>query len=259
MKMSQLPGWAGRAGTWLLDLLFPMKCPFCQHILEDSRAPACPGCQKMLPWLSGREAERPVEFTSGCLSPLAYRDRVPDSIHRYKFPGTPSYAGAYGLLTAQCVRDNRAAPLDLVTWIPLSPKRRRILLTAQCVRDNRAAPLDLVTWIPLSPKRRRKRGFDQAEALARAVARELDLPVRGTLEKFRNNDPQSHLHEASERRANVLGVYRLKESVDLAGLRVLLVDDVVTSGATLSECARLLRSAGAAEVLCATLAQARRS
>ena len=211
MKMSQLPGWAGRAGTWLLDLLFPMKCPFCQHILEDSRAPACPGCQKMLPWLSGREAERPVEFTSGCLSPLAYRDRVPDSIHRYKFPGTPSYAGAYGLLTAQCVRDNRAAPLDLVTWIPLSPKRR------------------------------------------------LDLPVRGTLEKFRNNDPQSHLHEASERRANVLGVYRLKESVDLAGLRVLLVDDVVTSGATLSECARLLRSAGAAEVLCATLAQARRS
>jgi len=138
MKMSQLPGWAGRAGTWLLDLLFPMKCPFCQHILEDSRAPACPGCQKMLPWLSGREAERPVEFTSGCLSPLAYRDRVPDSIHRYKFPGTPSYAGAYGLLTAQCVRDNRAAPLDLVTWIPLSPKRRR------------------------------KRGFDQAEALARA-------------------------------------------------------------------------------------------
>ena len=208
MKMSQLPGWAGRAGTWLLDLLFPMKCPFCQHILEDSRAPACPGCQKMLPWLSGREAERPVEFTSGCHSPLAYRDRVPDSIHRYKFPGTPSYAGAYGLLTAQCVRDNRAAPLDLVTWIPLSPKRRR------------------------------KRGFDQAEALARAVARELDLPVRGT---------------------NVLGVYRLKESVDLAGLRVLLVDDVVTSGATLSECARLLRSAGAAEVLCATLAQARRS
>ena len=113
MKMSQLPGWAGRAGTWLLDLLFPMKCPFCQHILEDSRAPACPGCQKMLPWLSGREAERPVEFTSGCLSPLAYRDRVPDSIHRYKVPGTPSYAGAYGLLTAQCVRDNRAAPLDL--------------------------------------------------------------------------------------------------------------------------------------------------
>lgn len=88
-----------------------------------------------------------MEFTSGCLSPLAYRGRVPDSVHRYKFPGTPSYAGAY----------------------------------------------------------------------------------------------------------------RLREGAEPAGLRILLVDDVVTSGATLSECARLLRSAGAAEVLCATLAQARKS
>lgn len=149
MKMSQLPGWAGRAGTWLLDLLFPMKCPFCQHILEDSRAPACPGCQKMLPWLSGREAERPVEFTSGCLSPLAYRDRVPDSIHRYKFPGTPAMPGPVA-----------CSPPSVSGTI-------------------RAAPLDLVTWIPLSPKRRRKRGFDQAEALARAVAGSLDLPSVG--------------------------------------------------------------------------------
>lgn len=162
IQTPQLPQWASRAGTWLLDLLFPKKCPFCQRILEDPRAPACPDCQKTLPWLSGREAERPVEFTSGCLSPLAYRGRVPDSVHRYKFPGTPSYAGAYGLLIAQCVRDNRAAPLDLVTWVPLSPKRKR------------------------------KRGFDQAEALARAAAQELGLPVRGTLEKFRNNGPQSH-------------------------------------------------------------------
>lgn len=229
IQTPQLPQWASRAGTWLLDLLFPKKCPFCQRILEDPRAPACPDCQKTLPWLSGREAERPEEFTSGCLSPLAYRGRVPDSVHRYKFPGTPSYAGAYGLLIAQCVRDNRAAPLDLVTWVPLSPKRKR------------------------------KRGFDQAEALARAAAQELGLPVRGTLEKFRNNGPQSHLHEASERRANVLGAYRLREGAEPAGLRILLVDDVVTSGATLSECARLLRSAGAAEVLCATLAQARKS
>lgn len=208
MKMSQLPGWAGRAGTWLLDLLFPMKCPFCQHILEDSRAPACPGCQKMLPWLSGREAERPVEFTSGCLSPLAYRDRVPDSIHRYKFPGTPSYAGA------------------------LWPAHRPVC-PGQPRRPSGSGDLD-----PPQPQTEAEAGLRPGGGPGAGCRRELDLPVRGTLEKFRNNDPQSHLHEASERRANVLGVYRLKESVDLAGLRVLLVDDVVTSGATLSECAR---------------------
>ena len=216
-------------GSAPLDLLFPPRCPFCRRLLTERHALLCPDCQRTLPWLEGDSARRTGEFFGVCVSPLAYRGRVPDSVHRYKFPGTPSYAGAYGLLIAQCVRDNRAAPLDLVTWVPLSPKRKR------------------------------KRGFDQAEALARAAAQELGLPVRGTLEKFRNNGPQSHLHEASERRANVLGAYRLREGAEPAGLRILLVDDVVTSGATLSECARLLRSAGAAEVLCATLAQARKS
>ena len=90
-----------------------MKCPFCQHILEDPRAPACPDCQKTLPWLAGCEAERPVEFTSGCLSPLAYRSRVPDSIHRYKFPGTPSYAGGPTACWLPSVSVTTAAPL----WI----------------------------------------------------------------------------------------------------------------------------------------------
>ena len=118
MKMSQLPGWAGRAGTWAWVYAVPHEMSLLSAYSGGFPRPGVSCCQKMLPWLSGREAERPVEFTSGCLSPLAYRDRVPDSIHRYKFPGTPSYAGAYGLLTAQCVRDNRAAPLDLVTWIP---------------------------------------------------------------------------------------------------------------------------------------------
>ena len=137
----------------------PQKCPFCQRILEDPRAPACPDCQKTLPWLSGREAERPVEFTSGCLSPWPTGAGVPDSVHRYKFPGTPSYAGAYGLLIAQCVRDNRAAPLDLVTWVPSVPS------------GNESGA---------STRRRLWPG---------QLPRNWGSPVRGTLEKFRNNGP----------------------------------------------------------------------
>ena len=60
-----------------LDLLFPPKCPFCQKILDDPRAPVCPECQGKLPWLLGEDALRAVEGTAGCLSPLAYRDGVP--------------------------------------------------------------------------------------------------------------------------------------------------------------------------------------
>ena len=210
-----------------LDLLFPPKCPFCQKILDDPRAPVCPACQGALPWLSGPEALRAVEGMAGCLSPLAYRDAVPEAVHRYKFPGNPSYGKPFGLLMAQCALDNLREPSDVVTWVPLSRKRRRA------------------------------RGFDQAELLARTVAGELDLPARPLLEKVKNNGPQSHLEDENARRENVQGVYRLWEK-ELSGLRILLVDDVVTTGSTLGECARLLTQAGAGAVLGLTLAQARK-
>ena len=80
-----------------LDLLFPPKCPFCRNILDDPRAPVCPECQGKLPWLLGEDALRAVEGTAGCLSPLAYRDGVPEAVRRYKFPGNPSYGKPFGL------------------------------------------------------------------------------------------------------------------------------------------------------------------
>ena len=94
--------------------------------------------------------------------------------------------------------------------------------------------------------------------MARTVAGELGLPVERLLEKVKDNGPQSHLEEEAARRANVQNVYRLRRE-DLAGLRIWLVDDVVTTGSTLSECARLLRKAGAAQVWGLTLAQARKN
>ena len=211
-----------------LDLLFPRKCPFCQKILEDQRAPVCPACRAGLPWLTGEEAWRALKGAGGCLSPLAYRGAVPEAVHRYKFPGNPAYGRPFGLLAAECVRENLETPADLVTWVPLSRKRRR------------------------------RRGFDQAELLARPMAGALGLPVRGLLEKGQDNGPQSHLEDDAARRANVQGVYRLREQ-NLTGLRILLADDVVTTGATLEACAELLRAAGAAEVWGVTLAQARKN
>lgn len=213
----------------LLDLLFPPKCPFCQSILETPADPVCPACQKSLPWLVGRAGERKVDFTQGCCSPLAYRGAVREAIHRYKFSGVRAYARPFGLLMAQCVQD----------------------------RPEMAA--DLVTWAPLSRKRRRERGYDQGELLARAMAKRLGLPAVPTLVKARHTQPQSGLDSAEARRANALGAYAILNGAEVAGKRVLLADDVVTSGATLSECARTLLEAGAECVWCVTLAQARPS
>lgn len=211
----------------VLDLLFPPKCPYCQQILEDPRAAVCSDCQPRLPWLEGKAGERRIDFADGCFSPLAYRDAVPGAVHRYKF----SRVRALGK--------------------PLAA------LMAQCLSDRLPEGADLITWAPLSRKRLRERGFDQAELLAREVGRLLSIPAAPALEKTRNTSPQSELEEESARRANARGAYALLPGADLTGRRVVLVDDVVTSGSTLSECAALLRQGGAAQVYCLTLARAR--
>ena len=112
---------------------------------------------------------------------------------------------------------------------------------------------DLVTWVPLSRKRRRRRGYDQAGLLAKEVARLLQLPLESCLEKTRHNPAQSGTADAAARWRNVQGVYRAVTS--FAQERVLLSDDIVTTGATLSEAAGTLLAAGASEVIGLTLAR----
>lgn len=210
----------------LLDLLFPSKCPFCARLLEEGQALLCPDCQRDLPWTQGKAGERKGEFFTVCVAPLWYRDKVRHSHHRYKFSGVRAYARPYVTLMSQCVADHLDGDFDLITWTPIS------------------------WW------RRYKRGYDQAQLLAEGLASELNVPCRRLLKKVRHTRPQSSVKTESERRANALGAYAMCRDAQLAGKRVLLVDDVMTTGATLSECARMLRTAGAAQVVCVTLAMA---
>lgn len=216
------------SGAWaaVLDLLFPPKCAFCGKILKAGERGMCARCQKELPWLEGTAAEQKAEFIEKCVSPLRYEGAVRESIHRYKFKGLRGYAPLYGALVAQCVKDHLAGEYDLITWAPLSERRKR------------------------------ERGYDQAFLMAQAAALALDSVAAETLRKGRHTGAQSHLEDPAARRANVMGAYEVVDGELLQDKRVLLVDDVVTSGATLSECARMLRTAGAKAVVCATLARA---
>ena len=213
----------------LLDLIFPPKCVFCKKLLRKGEDGICARCREHLPWCVGPEAEQSMEFISLCASPLWDQDEVRESFHRYKFKGSRGYAKVYGRLMAQCVRDHLAGRYDLITWVPLSEQRRK------------------------------SRGYDQAMLLAEAAALELGDVAAETLTKVRDTGAQSGLgKDDSARRANVLGAYRPTDPELIAGQRVLLMDDVVTTGSTLSECARTLRTAGAADVVCVTLARARK-
>ena len=117
---------------------------------------------------------------------------------------------------------------------------------------------DCLTWVPVSPLRKLRRGYDQVELLAKAVGRELGMQPVPLLKKVRHNRPQSGISDGAKRRANVLGVYREMDRTAISGKRILLLDDILTTGATAGECARVLLTAGAKEIHCAVIAAARK-
>ena len=205
-----------------LDLIFPPKCPFCGRVLD---APGiCDACQKALPWTEGDDALRLGPDGFRCAAPLWYRDLAREGLHRFKFQGMSSAATPLGELIAQCAAEHFAGAFDTVTWVPVSAKRLR------------------------------QRGYDQARLLAESACRLWDTKPLPLLRKTVHNPAQSGLKEAAARRANVLGVYEAVDPERISGRHILLVDDICTTGATLAECARVLREAGAADVVCAAVA-----
>lgn len=209
---------------WLLDLLFPPKCPFCGKVQD--RPGICPDCRRDLPRTEDPEQERLLPGPLRCVSPLWYEGLARDGLLRFKFRGAVEAAEALGELTAQCAAERYPGEFDAVTWAPVSGKRLR------------------------------ERGYDQARLLAEAMCRRWDTVPTAMLRKAADNPAQSGLADAARRRANVLGVYQAEEDA-VRGRRILLVDDIVTTGATLCECARVLREAGAESVVCAAAARAR--
>ena len=207
-----------------MNLLFPPKCPFCGKVQDVPGI--CPDCEKDLPWIPGAEALREGPGGLRCAGAVWYEKTVRDALLRLKFQGASEIAEPLGELIARCAAEQFGGEFDTVTWVPVSKKRLR------------------------------KRGYDQSELLARSACRFWDIqPVR-LLEKKVDNPAQSGIHDGAARRANVLGVY---EAVgDVAGKRILLIDDICTTGATLSECTRVLEDAGAEQVVCVAVALTRK-
>ena len=208
----------------ILDLLFPQKCTFCRKLLHSGESGMCADCARSLPYTRAK-AKRSGDFYTVCVSPLFYTGNVREAILRFKFRNATTYAGLFGKLIADCIRENLSGSYDLISWVPLSAKRLK------------------------------KRGYDQAMLLAMAAALELDDVAAETLVKHTDVPAQSGMGSAEKRRANISGSYRASDPELIAGKRVLLIDDIVTTGSTLSECSRTLLGAGAKEVFCATLAR----
>ena len=209
----------------ILNLLFPPKCPLCTKVQD--RAGICAACEKKLPWTEEKETLYHGSNGLRCAAPLWYEEGVREAILRLKFQGKAWVAEDLGELLAHCAAEQFGGEFDRVTWVPISRKRLR------------------------------KRGYDQSRLLAQATCRRWDTKPVALLKKVVDNPPQSSLRDAAARRANVLGVYETVRPETIENRRILLVDDVCTTGATLTECIRVLKDAGAADVMCLTVALAR--
>ncbi len=208
----------------ILDLLYPRKCAFCRKLVRDGRM-ICPNCEKNLVVQAKEQEHMTIPPLALCLAPLYYTGKVRESLLRYKFHGAAAYSGIYAELMADCLQ-----------------------------RHGETA--DRITWIPLSRQRLRRRGYDQAKLLAKEVSRRTGIPCGRLLVKIRNNPAQSGRKNAAERERNVQGVYRA-DGVR-PGERILLIDDIVTTGATLRAAASVLLEAGAASITGLAAAKARR-
>src|SRR5204862_7640393 len=126
---------------------------------------------------------------------------------------------------------------------------------AVVAKDDKALAADLIIPVPLSGRNQRDRGYNQAALLARHIGAYVGLPVAEVLRRPHAARPQSLTQDAAARRRNVEGAFALRRSASIDGHRVLLIDDVATTGATLDACARVLRSAGAKRVAALTFAR----
>ena len=250
MKPPKMPAVSPQNLLWqtLLDALFPPRCAAC---LGWSRAPFCAACAPQL-----RPIGAPLCKNCGApFDPLAFaasqcaqcRERPPqfgaaraafhfdgpmrEAIHRLKYNEKAALAARLAPLLEQILANDAV----------LSPLRP-----------------DFLVAVPLHPRRLKKRGFNQSHLLALELSRICRIPLAAPLRRTRNTTPQVELKSA-ERAKNVRGAFEIDAALwaKIGGknARFLLIDDVITTGSTLGEAAKVLKKAGASEVCALTLAR----
>lgn len=224
MRASDINNSLDKAERSIMDFLMPRRCPFCGAVAGKELL--CDKCSKTLPF-RGEHAVEEKPFAR-CAAPLYYEEPVRKAILDYKFKRKMGAVSCFGMLMAQCAAEHFDGEFDAITWVPVSKKRLK------------------------------KRGFDQARYLTASICVDWHTEPLETLRKVVDNPAQSGIDSPEERRANVLGVYEAVEPERFAGKRLLLIDDIRTTGATLGECVRVLKEAGAKDVLCLTLAAGER-
>ncbi|HZK22286.1 MAG TPA: ComF family protein [Oscillospiraceae bacterium] len=215
----------------VLSLFFPKRCEFCDNVI-DFRLCECKKCSDSVDKITGEVCLLCGFIKKDCVC-LNHK-------HYYKAVAAPFYyEGAAGkaIRRLKHKHDEKAVKM-------FAKEMERIF-------DENFSNLvyDLITSVPLSKKSYNSRGYNQAELLAREFAKGVKLPYKETLVKTYETKPQ-HTLSKTERTGNLIGIFEPFIGNIQKGKRIILVDDVKTTGATLNECAKTLLIAGADEVIC---------
>lgn len=196
----------------IVEFLFPKRCALCRCFVENELE-ICPACMNNGNIVKALPPIPPIPYVDVFVTAAWYDGAVRKAIHRFKFNGFGGYARPFAYL--------------LYRQYVLSPYG-----------------YDYITWVPSNRRTEFRRGYNQARLLAKELGKLTGKPTVAALKKVRRTRAMFRLN-AAERAENVAGAYVVtKQGASLAGKRVLLVDDVLTTGSTVSECARVLRQAG---------------
>lgn len=209
-----------RIPDFILNIFYPTRCPYCLKVIS-SDSECCESCEKLMPEIIYKR------YAIGgypCCTVFPYMGIFSSAVKQLKFYKKADFA------------KQLAAPL------------------ARAVKDfYDISEFDIVTCVPMHKKQLKKRKYNQAALLAKECAKLLDLPYEEILEKRKQNQAQHKTRNRKEREKNVRGVFGLTEKNVAKGRSVLIIDDIITTGCTLGECARVLQKGKAKKICCATL------
>jgi ComF family protein len=231
----------------ILDFIYPPTCPICQRSLKREESLVCEECWNNLTILPSPFCPYCKSFFEGenfaaehqcvCLSRVEHR-----KILAVRSLGT--FDDFYQKLIHRFKYDKK---------VPIGRKLANSM-GKEVAKTEGFGDIDLIVPVPLHPARQRERGFNQSEILAEGISKATGIPLaEGVLKRKKNTKDQTYLN-AQQRAENVRGAFLVKEPYRIEGKRVILVDDVMTTGATLNECATTLRNCGAEDIFAATLA-----
>ena len=196
----------------LKRLIFPPRCAYCRRLLTENEQHICCTCQQK-PYALGRPKAYKGPFYKNALAALLYDGDVRRALHRFKFHGGVHLAAFFALSMYK-----KLAETD---W-----------------------EFDLIVPVPSHISKRYKKGYDHARLLAQELSRLTGVPYKPLLKKTRRTKPMYGLR-VSQRRANILDSVACTQALEQNCKRILLVDDIITTGCTMSECARVVKDAGA--------------